>query len=169
MMRRFILFIGVVMAVVVSVSGQKDGDSVRDFHLLLKHTVPLISVEQLAEELPKNPSIIMLDTRKKAEYRVSHIKNARFVGYRGFNLKSVIDIPLETPIVVYCSLGVRSERIGKKLENAGFKNVRNLLGGMFEWFNRGHPVYDKTGRPTSRVHGYSREWSKWLRRGEKVF
>lgn len=168
-MRRFIIFIGVVMAVVVSMSGQKDGDSARDFHSLLKHTVPLISVEQLAGELSKNPSIILMDTRKRAEFRVSHIENARFVGYRGFKLKSVTGIPLETPIVVYCSLGVRSERIGEKLKKAGFKNVKNLLGGMFEWVNRGHPVYDPTGRPTPRVHGYSKEWSKWLRRGEKVF
>jgi len=33
---------------------------------------------------------------------------------------------------VYCSLGIRSEVIAKKLKKAGYTNVFNLYGGIFE-------------------------------------
>ncbi|RYF52680.1 MAG: rhodanese-like domain-containing protein, partial [Cytophagaceae bacterium] len=35
--------------------------------------------------------------------------------------------------------------------------------------NQGNPVVDSTGKPTRRVHAYSRTWGIWLNRGEKVY
>lgn len=71
-------------------------------------------------------------------------------------------------VIVYCSVGYRSERIGEKLQDAGFINVQNLYGGIFKWVNEGMPVYNSIG-PTKQVHGYSRSWGVWLQKGEKVY
>ena len=81
--------------------------------LLEKHNtenVPYISVEQLA--MPKTKAII-LDTRESQEYEVSHIKDALHVGYDNFEIESIENqIPnKDQEIVVYCSLGIRSEVI----------------------------------------------------------
>ena len=111
----------------------------------------------------------MLDTRTKEEYKVSHLPNARWVGYDDFDIKRVADIPKNENIVVYCSVGVRSEKVGEKLLVAGYQHVHNLNGSLFEWVNEGNSVVDDQGKPTERVHAYSRLWGIWLQRGEKVY
>ena len=133
---------------------------------MYRHTVPLISVEQLAS---KTDDHVLLDTRAKSEYETSHIANARWVDYDTFSLKSVVNLPKDTPIVVYCSVGYRSERVGEKLLNEGFVNVQNLHGGIFEWVNQNHPVVDESGQATPKVHAFSKTWGIWLRKGEKVY
>ena len=132
---------------------------------LYKHDVPLISCKKA--NLLKSP--LFLDTRAYAEFNVSHIAQAQWVGYEEFTLDKVKNIDKGTPIVVYCSIGVRSERIGRKLIAAGFSRVQNLYGSIFEWVNQGYPVVDSTGQPTQRVHAYSPAWGIWLNKGEKVY
>lgn len=132
---------------------------------MYKKSVPLVTVA----ELKKIPNLVLLDTRTKAEYDVSHLPNARWVGYDDFELKRVEDVPRQANVVLYCSVGYRSERVGEKLLTAGYQNVHNLYGSLFEWVNQGNPVVDKRERPTLRVHAYSRLWGVWLQRGEKVY
>ncbi len=129
------------------------------------NSVPMVACEDLRTE--KN--VVLLDTRARREFEVSHLKNARWVGFDDFDLSRVADIPKDTKIVVYCTVGVRSEKIGEKLMAAGFKNVRNLYGSIFEWVNQGNPVFDAQQHPTPRVHAYSRVWGVWLQKGEKVY
>ena len=72
-------------------------------------------------------------------------------------------------IIVYCSVGIRSEDIAEKLQKAGYKNVFNLFGGIFEWKNKQNVVVDTNNNPTEKVHTFSKEWSKWLKKGIKVY
>ena len=132
---------------------------------LYKKEVPLVSCDQ-AE---KASGAVFLDTRARPEYEVSHIKGAEWVGYDDFTLDRVRHLPKSTPIVVYCSVGVRSERIGKQLLDAGYQRVYNLYGSLFEWVNQGKPVVDASGQPTQKVHAYSKTWGIWLQKGEKVY
>ena len=130
------------------------------------HTVPLITVEEF-KDLDKH-NVYLLDTREAKEYRVSHLKNARHVGYFWFDMRSVYDIPKDATIVLYCSVGLRSEKIGEKLLKAGYQNVYNLYGSIFEWVNQKNPVYQSNGVQTSEIHGYNEDWSRWLERGAIV-
>lgn len=130
--------------------------------------VPYISVQELA--IPK-AEVILLDARELKEYEVSHIKNAICVGYDNFNLDEIKkQLPNKNDqIVVYCSLGIRSETIAEKLKKAGYKNVLNLYGGIFEWKNNNFPVYNAAKKETDSIHAFSLEWSKWLKKGIKVY
>ncbi|MBM1104705.1 rhodanese-like domain-containing protein [Aurantibacter crassamenti] len=130
-------------------------------------SVPYIKVDSLS----KIADIILLDTREKAEYDVSHLKNAIWVGYNEFEIDSVLNkIPnAKSKIVVYCSIGVRSEDVGEKLQKAGYSNISNLYGGIFEWKNEGKLVYDTLGNETEQVHAYNKNWGKLLTAGEKVY
>ena len=132
---------------------------------LYKNDVPRISCEAAS----KMKSAHFLDTRASPEFKVSHIFQARWVGYEEFSLDKVKDIDKGTPVVVYCSVGVRSEKVGRKLIEAGFTNVQNLYGSLFEWVNQGYPIVDMAGRPTNKVHAYSPAWGVWLNKGEKVY
>jgi rhodanese-related sulfurtransferase len=96
------------------------------------------------------------------------LKGAKWVGYDTFDLKSVAGLDKNKPILVYCTVGARSQDIGKKLVGAGFENVANLYGGIIHWSNESMPLF-KDGQLSNQVHTYSRTWGIWLEKGEKVF
>jgi len=133
-------------------------------------SIPYISVEEL--KIQQNSSdFLLLDTREKKEFEVSTIKGAVYAGYNQFSIKQFSNFVTDKnqEIVVYCSLGIRSETIGEKLKKAGYTNVKNLYGGIFEWKNKGFPVIDAKGNKTEKVHAYSKQWGKWLLKGEKIY
>ena len=125
---------------------------------LLRHNVEEISIKE-AKALE---SATYLDSREKSEYETSHIKNAIWVGYNDFDINSVESLDKTKPIVIYCSVGYRSEKVTKKLEKAGFTKVYNLYGGLFEWYNEGLPIVDNNDEQTDKIHTYNKKWSKWV-------
>lgn len=132
-----------------------------------KKTIPYIQIE----EFKKIKSPIVFDTREQKEFNVSHIKNADCIGYDKFNSKIVKEKykNFNDTIVVYCSVGIRSETIGTKLKKLGYKNVYNLYGGIFEWKNKDEEVVDNNQIPTENVDTFSKEWSKYLLKGKKIY
>lgn len=135
-------------------------------NLMLSKKTPVISVLAAHKNEGK---YVFVDSREKKEYDVSHIKNARFIGYDSFDVSSMAGIEKNAPVIVYCSVGKRSENITNKLEAAGFINVRNMYGGIFEWVNDGYPVYNNNGQVTDEIHAYNKTWGIWLNKGKKVY
>lgn len=133
---------------------------------ILSDSVPQISVDSLSAMNEEN--YLLLDAREKQEFLVSHIPGSRFVGYEAFSMESVADADKNRTIVVYCSVGYRSEKIGEKLQEAGYTDVQNLFGGIFEWVNRGGELENESGK-TNLIHPYSKIWGVWLREGEKAY
>ena len=129
-------------------------------------SIPYITVE----DLTKQQNAIILDSRELPEYKVSHLKNAICVGYDNFNLRKTtkqLNNKQQT-IVVYCSLGIRSEDIAEKLKKAGYTNVYNLYGGIFEWKNSDFKIYDSKEKETQNIHTFNEAWGKWLNKGVKI-
>ncbi|WP_109302475.1 rhodanese-like domain-containing protein [Aquimarina sp. AU474] len=132
-------------------------------------SIPYISVDELTGE---QGEAILLDARELEEYNISHLKSAMHIGYTHFDIKKIINQPQidkDTKIIVYCSLGIRSEDISEKLMQAGYTNVYNLYGGIFEWKNNDHPVINSKGEVTDNVHPCSKQWEKWLHKGKKIY
>jgi len=134
---------------------------------LNKKSVPYISVTALQSK----ENYILLDAREIKEFNVSHIENAINVGFDKFDRKKVATILKDknATIVVYCSIGVRSEKIGEKLLKLGYKNVFNLYGGIFEWKNNGGKVVTNQNTATDKIHTFNKEWSIYLKKGIKVY
>lgn len=133
-------------------------------------SIPYISVSEL-RNLQLKDTVVILDTREMKEYDVSHINSAKCVGYDRFSSEEISANILNknASIVVYCSLGIRSEDVGEKLKKEGFTNVKNLYGGIFEWKNNDLPLVDSEGKETENVHVYSKFWGNWLKKGKKVY
>lgn len=131
---------------------------------LLSHTVPTLN----CNAVDSMTGAVLLDARERTEFDISHVRGARWVGYKDFRLTRVSDIDRSRPVIVYCSVGYRSEKIAEELRRAGFHYVFNLFGGIFDWINRGLPVVDSVGF-TSKIHAYDRTWGVWLNRGEKIY
>ena len=136
----------------------------RLLRLILNKSVPAISVEQLRQP----GKMLVLDAREPAEFAVSHLAGAVPVGYKQLDLRALSSVAKDQPIVVYCSVGYRSQKVTRTLASQGFTNVRNVYGGIFEWVNRGYPVVNSQGS-TDSVHAFSKSWGQWLERGQKVY
>lgn len=125
---------------------------------LLSDTVPYISVKELNQVRDK---VTILDVREAEEYNVSRIHGSVHTGYDEFNFDAVEHLDKDEPIVVYCSVGYRSEKIGERLQDAGYKNVRNLYGGIFSWVNQNQDIVNERG-PTNELHPYGLFWSTFI-------
>lgn len=121
-----------------------------------------------AEQINDLSNYQVLDAREKSEFDVSHLSGAKWVGYEYFDLKNVENLDRNEPVLVYCTVGARSQEIGKKLQEAGFTRVYNLYGGIIQWSNLDKPL-EADGKPTNKVHTYSKSWGIWLSKGEKVY
>lgn len=128
------------------------------------------SVAQVDRQaLRANSNWLIIDARELEEFEVSHIPGALFVGFKNFSVDHLGSTDRAAPIVVYCSVGHRSEKIGEQLQLAGFENVYNLRGGIFDWVNHGFPVVDESGHEVERIHPYNQKWSKWINDYEIVY
>ncbi|SIQ87398.1 rhodanese-like domain-containing protein [Maribacter ulvicola] len=132
-----------------------------------KGTIPYVYFDNI----PVTDSITFLDTREKEEFKVSHLENAIWVGYKDFDKQLVLDTITDKtqPIIVYCSIGVRSEDIGEKLSELGYTSILNLYGGIFDWKNKGGTVFNDKEMATDSVHAFSKHWGKLLHEGIKVY
>lgn len=162
------IFISLIL-MFIGISGLSQNDLDKVLKRYNRGHIPYISVTQ-ARMLQLQDKIIFLDAREKEEYEVSHLPSAHFIGYKEFSGKDLSElVPNKNQsIVVYCSIGIRSEKIAEKLKKMGYQNVRNLYGGIFEWSNEALPLIDNFGFNTRRVHIYSKEWAPYLKKGSKV-
>jgi len=133
----------------------------------LRHRFPKvkwITTAQLADWLgDKNrPPPVLLDVRTKDEWEVSHIPGARRVDPNAPIENANSGIAKETPIVTYCAVGYRSGVLATKLREAGFTNVWNLEGSIFQWANEHRPLV-REDQPVTTVHPYSSLWGRLLK------
>ena len=80
------------------------------------------------------------------------VRELRLIGYKRFDVPKVINIPLSTlgesyislpvdiPVIVADSVGLRSHEAMEFLMSRGFSNIANLAGGIVEWERDGLPI-----------------------------
>lgn len=125
--------------------------------------VEWISTSELADWLAnkRRPAPVLLDVRTPEEWSVSHLPGARRVDPNAPSEGVAAGLPKETPIVTYCAVGYRSGEMADRLRAAGFSNVRNLEGSIFQWANEHRPLVRGDER-VSTVHPYSTFWGRLL-------
>ena len=92
-----------------------------------------ITVEELKEKLDKKETFIFIDVREPYENQEFNL-GAELIplGNIGNALSEYADHK-EDEIVVHCRSGARSAIARDFLQQNGFKNVRNLIGGVLAW------------------------------------
>jgi len=131
-------------------------------------SIAYIYVNELQNKLENNDTIVLLDSRSIEEYTISHLKDAVWIGNTNFDKSRVEGIDYDSELIIYCSVGVRSEKIGEKLKLLGFNHIKNLYGGIFLWNNNGLPIY-KDGKQTDTIHGYNKRWSQFIIKGKTTY
>jgi rhodanese-related sulfurtransferase len=155
----FLLILGVLISTPCLLSAQRLGF----FEMVDTYTTDFLTVTpKLLEKEWSSGDVLLLDAREQNEYRVSRIPGAIFIGV-SMNYEIIMgSTPLDSPIVVYCSVGARSQDVAMRLKALGYTNIRNLYGGIFYWAGLGLPMEDHEGNRTIQVHGYDAEWGKWV-------
>lgn len=125
----------------------------------ISHSIEVISVDELNETLDQ---YVVLDAREFEEYETSRIPGAKFFGFDNPDYSALDGLDKDQPIVMYCSIGYRSEKMGEELQKRGFKNVKNLYGSIFEWANKSYTLVDTNNEETVKIHTYNKGWSKWV-------
>ena len=74
----------------------------------------------------------VLDVREEEEVRQKRIPNTTWIPY-GELKKHLVELDKEKEIAVHCESGLRSYKACLKLQHEGFKNVKNIDGGMLCW------------------------------------
>src|SRR5260370_22323977 len=91
-------------------------------------------------------AVQILDVREPAEFTgpLGHIAGAVLIPL-GELAERVGELARDRPIVALCRAGSRSAQATAILQQAGFKDVANLTGGMLRWRAEGHPVEGGSG------------------------
>jgi len=160
------LFIAIILLMAQRTNEREVKSSAYGFMLnrVLAHSVPEISVSDVDAS-----QFVILDARELVEFNVSTIEGARWIGYEDFTMDRMEGVDKTSKILIYCSVGYRSEKMAEKLIEEGFEDVSNLYGGIFEWINQGNEIVDSLNNSVDRIHGFSKVWGIWLNRGERVY
>jgi len=93
-----------------------------------------ITVHQLKEKKENRESFFLLDVRETFEYYISKIDGSSVIPVEELLSRlDELDDKKDQEIIVMCRTGSRSAQAQKMLLNNGFKNVKNLKGGINEW------------------------------------
>ncbi|MBO8126577.1 MAG: rhodanese-like domain-containing protein [Firmicutes bacterium] len=91
-----------------------------------------VAADDVLSRFQRGEKLIIVDVRQPDEYAAGHIPGAILIPLP--NLEDYLDqLDKETEIFLVCRSGVRSRTAAKILAEKGFRQVRNISGGMLAW------------------------------------
>lgn len=93
-----------------------------------------ITVEELKSRLDAGEKLHLIDVREPEEYAEYNI-GAKLIPLgqiQSFQIDELEDLKDEE-IIIHCRSGKRSLTACLVLETMGFKNTKNVVGGILEW------------------------------------
>ena len=103
--------------------------------------VPLMHVEDLKKKLDAKEDVFVLDVREPHEYKICNI-SGHLIPLNDLP-KRIGELDKNRETVVHCRSGSRSAKAVEFLQANGFKNVKNLAGGILAWAEKIDPKMQK--------------------------
>ncbi len=103
--------------------------------------VPEIQPEELKARLDAGEDIFILDVREPHEYQICNLNG--YLIPLGELPKRAHELDSSREIVAHCRSGVRSAKAVTFLQQAGFRKVKNLAGGILAWSDKVDPSVPK--------------------------
>ena len=112
----------------------------------LKLSGEKISPQDLKQLLDSKEEVLVLDTRNEYETRVGKFENAIDLNLDTFRhfpnaIKSLPEEYKDKQIVMYCTGGIRCEKASAVMMKAGFTDVKQLEGGVLDYFKETGGAY----------------------------
>jgi UPF0176 protein len=105
-----------------------------------------ISAQDLKNLLDNKEDVLVLDTRNEYETRVGKFENAIDLNLDTFRdfpeaIESLPEEYKDKQIVMYCTGGIRCEKASAVMMKAGFVDVKQLEGGVLDYFKETGGAY----------------------------
>jgi rhodanese-related sulfurtransferase len=91
-----------------------------------------ITPRELKTRLDRSEFPLLLDVRQDWETKICRLPNAVHIPIEEIEFRAE-ELDPEGEIVVYCHQGVRSAAVAEYLRQRGFRDVKNLAGGLDAW------------------------------------
>jgi adenylyltransferase/sulfurtransferase len=104
--------------------------------------VPTINAVELKKMFDRKEGFVLIDVREPFEYDICHIDQARLIPLGELPAR-LSELDSADEIVLHCKSGSRSAKALRILQEAGFKKVVNLEGGITAWSDQVDPTVPK--------------------------
>jgi len=126
----------------IACSSNQNADGNQSKNTAKKSASTLLAPQQFKDKMEALNNELVLDLRSHRElHSVGPIKGAQNLDFNSGRFQSAIpQLDKNTPLMLYCAGGNRSSQAAKLLNDAGFKEVYDLQGGVTAWKNAGFRV-----------------------------
>ncbi len=104
--------------------------------------VPSITALELKKKFDRQEEFVLVDVREPFEYEICNIANAKLIPLGELPAR-VSELDSAEEIVLHCKSGVRSAKALRVLQEAGFRKLSNLQGGILAWAEQIDPLMAK--------------------------
>jgi rhodanese-related sulfurtransferase len=117
---------------------------VKASHLPAVDGIPQITVRGLKRKLDAKEDVFVLDVREPHEHKVANL-GAPLIPVGDIERRATeLADKRNSEIVVYCKVGIRSQKAALTLKQAGFTDISNLTGGIQAWAEKIDPSMPKS-------------------------
>lgn len=98
---------------------------------MVEHIAPL----DVKKKMDNKEDFILLDVRTPGEYATAKIEGSKLIPLDQLP-ERLTELDKNKEIIIHCHHGNRSIHACEHLSQLGFKNVKNMAGGIEEWSNK---------------------------------
>src|ERR1700738_5187894 len=104
--------------------------------------VPTITATQLKTKIDRKDKFVLVDVREPFEYDISRIPGSKLIPLGELPAR-LSELDSADDIVLHCKVGGRSAKALRVLQEAGFRKLNNLQGGITAWSDDVDPSVPK--------------------------
>jgi sulfur-carrier protein adenylyltransferase/sulfurtransferase len=104
--------------------------------------VPTITATELKKKIDRKDKFVLVDVREPYEYDICNISGAKLIPLGELPAR-LSELDTADDIVLHCKMGGRSAKALKILQDAGFRKLSNLQGGILAWSEEVDPSIPK--------------------------
>jgi adenylyltransferase/sulfurtransferase len=101
-----------------------------------------ITPVELKRKIDRGDDFVLVDVREPEEYAIGRIPGSRLIPLRTVP-ERLHELSSADDIVVHCRSGVRSGQAVEFMKQAGYRKVKNLVGGILRWSDDVDPTVPK--------------------------
>ena len=101
-----------------------------------------ITAEELHRRRTNGEAIVVIDVRNPYELDICRIAGSTPIPLNDLPMR-MTELDPDGEIVVHCKMGGRSSQAASFLRGQGYRNVRNLTGGILAWIDKIEPTMTK--------------------------
>jgi rhodanese-related sulfurtransferase len=106
-----------------------------------KASIREVSADELKKMMDEKEKIVILDVRDKEEFETGYIPGAINLSRGMLEFRITMLIPdRNARVIVYCGVDLRGPLATRTLNEMGYKNAVNLIGGLKAWKAAGYPI-----------------------------